>query len=154
MTATCHPRWNAALLAASCLYAGLLAGVSFLATPVKFLAPSLQLPVALDVGRYTFAAFNKIEWIAALILLACCLFGRARWATIGAVAIAAAVAADTTWLLPALDARVTEIMRGQWPAPSLLHQLYIALDVAKFISLAGIGVSAGRQLMRIRPAGS
>lgn len=32
------------------LWAGLLLGVSFLATPVKFLAPSLSLPVALDVG--------------------------------------------------------------------------------------------------------
>lgn len=35
------------LLLLATLWAGLLLGVSFLATPVKFLAPSLSLPVAL-----------------------------------------------------------------------------------------------------------
>ena len=40
---------------------GVLAGVSFLATPIKFMAPSLSLSVALDVGRQTFAALNPLE---------------------------------------------------------------------------------------------
>jgi hypothetical protein len=51
------------------VWIGLLIGVSLLATPVKFRAPSLDLPVALDVGRHTFAAFNLVE-IFALVLLA------------------------------------------------------------------------------------
>jgi hypothetical protein len=148
MTAIHRPHWRAATLAVSCIYTGALAGVSFLATPVKFLAPSLQLPVALDVGRYTFAAFNKVEWAAAVILLACCLFSRVRWKTIAAVAIAGAVAADTIWLLPNLDVRVASIMRGQWPEPSLLHQAYIALDIAKFLLLVAIAASAGVDLVR------
>ena len=36
------------------LWAGLVLGVSFVATPVKFLAPSLSLADALAVGRVTF----------------------------------------------------------------------------------------------------
>ena len=49
---------------------GLLIGVSFLATPVKFRAASLDLPVALDVGRVTFELFSKVElgFCAALLI--------------------------------------------------------------------------------------
>jgi hypothetical protein len=54
------------------LWAGLSVGVAFLATPVKFLAPSLTLPAALDVGRHTFSLYNRAELalLVALILLA------------------------------------------------------------------------------------
>lgn len=54
-----------AILMLASAWAGFLAGVSFLATPVKFLAPSLTLPVALDVGRQTFFAFNRSEIVLA-----------------------------------------------------------------------------------------
>jgi hypothetical protein len=43
------------------LWAGLSAGVAFLATPAKFMAPSLSLPVALDVGRHTFRVYNDVD---------------------------------------------------------------------------------------------
>ena len=43
------------------VWLGLVLGVSFLATPVKFRAKSLTRPVALDVGRTTFHAFGKLE---------------------------------------------------------------------------------------------
>lgn len=57
------------VLIAATLWLGLLLGVSFLATPAKFLAPSLTLPVALDVGRHTFFIFNKVEWLLSIVLL-------------------------------------------------------------------------------------
>lgn len=60
------------LFAISLRWLGLLIGVAFLATPVKFLAPCLTMAVAFDVGRYTFAAFNKVEWLCAVALLAIC----------------------------------------------------------------------------------
>lgn len=47
---------------------GLVAGVTFLATPVKFLAPSLDRPTALDVGRATFRAFSLLEWALFAVL--------------------------------------------------------------------------------------
>jgi hypothetical protein len=51
---------------------GLLAGVSFLATPVKFMAPSLSLPVALDVGRQTFSVFNPLELLLGGVIAGGC----------------------------------------------------------------------------------
>src|SRR5664280_976623 len=56
-------RWAAGLFAIAMLWLGLLIGFAFLATPTKFPAPSLSLPVSLDVGRQTFYAFNKVEWV-------------------------------------------------------------------------------------------
>lgn len=53
------------------IWAGLIVGVSFIATPVKFQAPNLTMPVALEVGKATFHLFNVIEWsviITAIIL--------------------------------------------------------------------------------------
>lgn len=57
------------ILVAATLWLGPLLGVSFLATPTKLLAPSLILPVALDVGRHTFSVFNKDEWLLSIVLL-------------------------------------------------------------------------------------
>ncbi|MGH6868523.1 MAG: hypothetical protein ACREDA_06585 [Methylocella sp.] len=37
------------------LWIGVLIGISFIATPIKFKARSLTLPVALDVGQTTFS---------------------------------------------------------------------------------------------------
>ena len=48
---------------------GILLGVSFLATTVKFQAPSLDLPTALDVGRVTFALLSKVEWVLGGLLI-------------------------------------------------------------------------------------
>lgn len=122
------------------LWAGLLLGVSFLATPVKFFAPSLTLPVALDVGRQTFMVFNLVE-LALTVLLAGLLTRAPKPAIRGAaIAVALVVAVQTFWLLPVLDARVQLILDGDTPPPSSLHTLYIALDVLKLALLAILAV--------------
>lgn len=59
------------------LWLGLLIGVSFLATPVKFQAPSLTLATALEVGQATFALFTRVEWgLVVLLALAVAWVGR------------------------------------------------------------------------------
>ena len=57
------PLVDLAYLLLPALWIGLLVGVCFIATPAKFQAQSLSLPVALDVGRSTFAIWNNVEWI-------------------------------------------------------------------------------------------
>ena len=66
---------NKAIAAILFLWAGLLFGVSFVATPAKFLAPSLPMAQALDVGRWTFHVLALIEWglvvvVAVLVAIA------------------------------------------------------------------------------------
>lgn len=64
-------KWVAnSLIILPILYAGILFGVSFFSTSIKFSAPLLTMPVALDIGRVTFHALIKLEW-----LLACACLG-------------------------------------------------------------------------------
>ena len=124
------------LFAVLLLWLGMLLGVSFLATPAKFLAPSLTLPVALDVGRYTFAVFNIAEWVLIALLAALFVLGGRRPVPLVAAAVAALMtAAETVWLLPALDARVGTIIAGGQPMPSTLHDLYVAAELVKTAAL-------------------
>ena len=136
-------------LVAAMLWIGLLLGVSFLATPAKFLAPSLSLAVALDVGRQTFGVFNKVEWALAILLLALVLAGpKARLSIAGAVVLAVMVVVETLWLLPVLDQRVGLIIAGQQPPESSLHVVYIVLQIVKLAVLCGLAVAAARRLAR------
>lgn len=122
------------------LYAGLMLGVSFLATPVKFLAPSLTLPVALDVGRQTFMVFNWLELLCSLALFVLTALAGRRRLLIPAASIAVLVLFQTLWLLPVLDARVGIILQGDQPPASQLHNLYIAVDLLKLALLVSVAV--------------
>lgn len=120
---------------------GMLVGVSFLATPVKFEAPSLDLPVALDVGRVTFALFSRIEWIPAVLLLAVVALPRLGvWMIAGAAAAVALLAAEFFWLLPVLDQRVEAIIAGELLPASSHHFLYASAEVMKAFLLLAVGL--------------
>ncbi|WP_157016705.1 hypothetical protein [Mesorhizobium xinjiangense] len=132
---------NAAAASVALVWLGMLVGVSFLATPVKFQAPSLDLPVALDVGRVTFALFSRIEWIPAVLLLPVVVLPRLNgWMIAAAIGIIALLVAEFFWLLPVLDARVAVIIAGE-PLPSSPHHLlYASAEVVKALLLLAIGL--------------
>lgn len=124
------------------LWLGLLIGVSFLATPVKFLAPSLTLATALEVGQATFALFTRVEWgLVILLALAVAWVGRVNvkrslWIGVGLLTLV--LAAQSLWLLPILDARVALIIAAETPPPSEHHRVYVMLESAKLLTLAFI----------------
>jgi len=125
------------------LWAGVSIGVAFLATPAKFLAPSLSLPVALDVGRQTFRVTNRLELAFCVLVVGLSLAAahRGRWALAFATP-AVIVLAQALWLIPVLDARVGQILAGHTPPPSHLHLAYIALEGAKALWLLVLGFSS------------
>lgn len=114
------------------VWVGLTVGVSFLATPVRFTAASITRPVAFDVGRVVFAALNKAELVAlVLLLLATRISGlTARWWSIGAL-LTLIVLAQGVWLIPELSARTDIVLAGGQPPPSLHHAAYASLELAK-----------------------
>lgn len=139
---------------------GMVFGVSFIATPVKFRALTLSMPVALDVGHVTLHALNRIEWLfaAVLLLFAVRHSGTARrldsetghpfarlGVLLGASAVCGVVAAQALWLLPALDVRTAEVIAGRPQPPSPLHGLFIGAEVLKLALLFGVGLAAGPQ---------
>jgi hypothetical protein len=132
------------------LWAGVLIGVSFLAAPAKFNAPSLSLPVAMDVGRQEFGVLNLVEIGLAIVTLALAAYvrpGRLIWLALGVAALVVAVQA--LWLLPLLDARALSIIEGETPPAAPWHALYIMLEVLKLLALLVAGWLA---LWRLRAA--
>jgi hypothetical protein len=130
------------LVALCFVWAGMVLGISFLETPVKFTAPSVTLLIGLDVGRHVFGMMNKVEIAAAL--LACILIVLARaeravWLPLATSVII--VALQTVWLLPILDARVEILLNGRTPADASYHIIYIGLELLKVIGLIASGVA-------------
>lgn len=128
------------------LWAGMVLGVSFLATPAKFLAPSLSRPVALDVGRHTFRTFAFVEMaLTAALGLSAAAPSRQRPLTLAPGLI---VLAQALWLRPRLNARTRQIVNGvATPPPSGMHLAYVACEMAKLAALLGLGLrgrAAGR----------
>jgi hypothetical protein len=112
------------------LWGGVVLGVSFIATPAKFLAPHLTMPVALEVGRATFHIFNKVEWLICTSILAFTLFSKGnlfRWVFIGGLVVLLLL--KTFYLLPALNMRTDRVIAGGLAKPGILHWLYISADL-------------------------
>ncbi|MGN6670289.1 MAG: DUF4149 domain-containing protein, partial [Candidatus Nucleicultricaceae bacterium] len=107
------------------LWAGLLLGVSFVATPVKFMAKNLSMPVAIEVGMVTFHLFNKIEWVLCISILLLTFWTRVSWWPLVCVGIVFVLLSfETFYLIPALDVRARHIIAGGMAEPSVLHWFY------------------------------
>ena len=124
------------------VWLGLVLGVSFLATPIKFRAKSLTRPVALDVGRTTFHAFGKLEWVLSVVLVIVTVQNRGAlepvdWFLIGLVLVI--VFGQTLWLIPRLDVRVQAISDGEELPRSHLHSVYAGAEAAKALVLLLLG---------------
>ncbi|HWO19809.1 MAG TPA: hypothetical protein VNO30_13580 [Kofleriaceae bacterium] len=129
-------RLAAAVPVVALLWAGLVLGVSFLATPVKFQAPSLSLAVGLDVGRHTFAASHQVQLLLAAILLGAAALARAPRGALVLFATAAVVLlAQHLALLPVLDARAQIWIDGGTPDGPSPHVAYVALEALKVLLL-------------------
>ena len=119
---------------------GMTVGISMIATPVRFSAESITRPVALDVGRVVFAALNKVELLALVLLLVVVrVSGRSRnlWAWCSVLVLI--VVAQGAWLIPELAARTDIILAGREPPPSYAHAIYSTLELAKMAMLLYLG---------------
>ncbi|MGN7099750.1 DUF4149 domain-containing protein [Brevundimonas vancanneytii] len=136
----------------SALWLGMVIGVSFLATPIKFHAASLTLAVALDVGRVTFGLFSRVEWgLFALLLAIAGTTARARsrrdlW--IGVVLLLGVLMLQSLWLLPVMNERVARIIVSEAMPRTPHHLLYIALETTKAAVLAAMSIRALLKFVR------
>ena len=144
-----NDRTQLALTLLAWLWAGLVLGVSFVATPVKFLAPSLSLADALAVGRVTFAALQWIECVAvvALAVLVWIATPRRRALVLLGVIVAILVC-QYVWMLPILDVRVQAIIDGRHQPSSFLHWIYTAFEFVKVALLVVIGLTGFGRMVR------
>ncbi|AHJ95344.1 hypothetical protein [Hymenobacter swuensis] len=145
-----HSTFSLLLVLALFLWAGLVAGISFLEAPLKFTAPHITVALGLSIGRIVFAALNKVELVLATLALGCALYLRVPLALGTALGLLGALLLlQTLWLLPALDARATALLAGHPPRPSDLHKTYIGLEVLKLLTLLLAGSWAFQWSLRV-----
>ena len=122
------------------LWLGMIVGISFVATPLKFLAPSVTLGIGLDIGRLVFGVFNKIEIVFAVLMALLVILDKKRnkWFAL-LVVVWLALAFQTFWLLPALLDRIQMVNQGHQLPPSILHSIYVGLEALKALALAVYG---------------
>jgi hypothetical protein len=125
------------------IWLGLIGGISFMETPLKFKAPNITLPLGLGIGRLVFSAMNKVEIGLAVLLLVS--FFASKTVNKSALFMFGAIAfllfLQTFWLLPALDARAAAIIGGNEAPASSPHIFYVVFEVLKFILLFSLGTS-------------
>jgi hypothetical protein len=125
------------------VWSGLSFGVAFVATPAKFMASTLTLPVALEVGRKTFRVYNGVELCLAVLAMLLAFSSTERWRrTVGFAVPVLVVLAQALWLIPALDARTLLVQAGRPPPPSYLHMAYIAAEMLKILALVAVALVA------------
>ena len=128
------------LLAALFLWAGLVAGISFLEAPLKFTAPHITVALGVGIGRVVFHALNKVEMALCILAVGCALYlPPSRLLTMMLIALSGLLLTQTFWLLPALDERATALLAGHALPANALHLVYIAADVTKLLLLLGAG---------------
>ncbi len=118
------------------LWAGIIIGVSLIATPVKFQAPSLSMHTGLEIGRYTFRLLGRVELCLLIATIATAGIAQLRWSTIVLIAlVVVGILLQRCWLLPLLDNKVGQILAGGAPSFSIQHGIYGALEAAKAVLL-------------------
>jgi hypothetical protein len=132
------------------IWAGFVAGISFLEAPLKFTAPHIDTVLGVGIGRIVFAALNKVEITLCALALVSAAYAKIPaliWLTL--LGISGILLLQTLWLLPALDARAIALQSGQTPPESNLHFVYVGMEAVKLISLLTAAVLAFRTSYRL-----
>jgi hypothetical protein len=123
------------------VWLGMVVAISFLETPLKFRAPGVDIPIGLGIGRIVFRALNRVEIALALATLAAILVSRPTGAVaVLAAAISVILAGQLIAIRPRLNRRTDRVLAGQHPPRSTMHLYYVALEAAKVLTLAALGI--------------
>lgn len=121
------------------VWLGIILGVSFLATPVKFQAPHLTLAVALEVGKVTFHLLHKVEWGLLALTFFLAYLAKVDKKNQGSMLILGIILAlQNLWLIPTLDLRIDAIVAGITLPPRHFHITYITIEILKLVLLGFI----------------
>lgn len=123
-------------------WSGMVFAISFIEAPLKFKAPFVTEKIGLGIGQLVFHTLNKIEWILALILIACLFILQPSLKTILFFILPILfLSIQTFFLYPILDYRVKEILLGNSVEYSRVHLLFIFSEIIKFLTLIISGIT-------------
>ena len=128
--------------AALFVWAGVAIGGNMIAAPAKFSVGSLDLPMALLVGRAQFLWIGYAEAMLAFAALGLAFIARGNvW-----LVLLPTFLLGVQWLvmMPLLNARSDLIIAGSTPPSSMLHVAFIGIEFAKVLALLSVGYLACR----------
>lgn len=132
------------------LWVGMIVAISFIEAPLKFQAPGITIPLGLGIGRLVFTALNVAELVLLVALTLISL-----WPVACRVDKNSFIATSALWVVtvikifvvrPPLNARSDVIVAGGDPGPSILHYLYIGMDLLTLVALIVLIVMASKQV--------
>jgi hypothetical protein len=127
------------------VWLGMVLGISFLETPLKFRAPDVTLRIGLGIGRLVFRALNIVEGVLAVTLLFALWVGSPTVvAAVAGVLAAVALAAQVAVVRPRLSRRTATVLAGRDAPRSRAHYAYVGLECLKVVAL----VVGGTALLR------
>jgi hypothetical protein len=128
-------------IAATFIWLGMVAAISFLEAPLKFRAPGVTLQVGLGIGRLVFRALNGCEVVlAATAVTVTLLNGGSAAALVALLTATLMLAAQIVFVRPALTRRSDQVLAGAEGPRSRAHYVYVALESVKVIALIIGGV--------------
>ena len=130
------------------LWMGLIIGLSFIETPLKFLAPGITIPLGLGIGRLVFTALSIAGWVLwlLLVLLAIARPRESRRGLLLIVTMGVIALVQSVVIRPLLAARSDVIIAGGDPGESWLHYGYIAAELVLLIALLGYLLHASKPI--------
>lgn len=130
------------------VWLGMVLGISFLETPLKFRAEGMTVQLGVAIGRLVCRALNIAEGFFAIVLVTCAAIGSSARSVTTVVALAvlcAALIAGALVLRPRMDHRLARTATGAATSHRMprnqLHLLYVALELLKAIALLVLGVA-------------
>ncbi|HRD71018.1 MAG TPA: hypothetical protein PK657_12835 [Legionella sp.] len=123
------------------LWAGMIIGISFLESWVKFKTPTLSKLVGLEVGRTVFHSFHQVQ-IALLffLIVVYVLHAPSLLNSMFFGILISVVLLQVFWVFPILCQRVDELAKGKKPPYSFAHTVYGIGELVKFFVLLALGI--------------
>jgi hypothetical protein len=140
-------------IAVPLVWCGLIIGLSFIETPLKFQAPEITLERGLGIGRIIFSVLNKVELVLFVLLVVSIFYQRLdvlRWLLLSFILLI--LAGQTWWLLPILDEKAIKIIAGETVVSSSHHFIYIVFEVLKIYCLLFFGYQTFKEMMTFERA--
>jgi hypothetical protein len=123
------------------LWLGMVLAISFLEAPLKFRAPGVTIPIGLGIGRMVFRALNTVEAVlAAAVVVASAAGGPTAAVVVLLAVVGVLLAAQLGVVRPRLNRRSDRVLAGEDLPRARGHLGYVALEGAKVVALAALGI--------------
>jgi hypothetical protein len=132
-------RWRAmAEIGVPVFWVGLVIGLSFIETPLKFRAPGITRELGLGIGRLVFGMLGRIEHVLLVTVVALWFRSSALGVRACLAVLVSIVGLQGIWLLPVLDLRAARMIAGSGAPASYHHLLFIVLELVKVCVLLAL----------------